>query len=103
MTAKQNESPTVAADDGVRLWAARSGSGDPWGLRAFGAAGHRSPDARPLRRRSRRRTTHFGLERIRLLGHSWGAQLALSYALAHPERVSLLVYVSGTGIGPDAD
>jgi proline iminopeptidase len=38
-----------------------------------------------------------------LLGHSWGAQLALSYALAHPERVAALIYVSGTGIGPDAD
>ncbi|WP_406442163.1 alpha/beta hydrolase [Streptomyces sp. NBC_01613] len=46
---------------------------------------------------------HFGLERMRLLGHSWGAQLALSYALAHPERVSGLVYVAGTGIGPDSD
>jgi proline iminopeptidase len=46
---------------------------------------------------------HFGLGRMALLGHSWGAQLALSYALAHPDRVSALVYVSGTGIGPDAD
>lgn len=46
---------------------------------------------------------HFGLDRMTLLGHSWGAQLALTYALAHPERVRALVYVSGTGIGPDAD
>ncbi|MFC9685856.1 alpha/beta fold hydrolase [Streptomyces sp. NPDC056948] len=46
---------------------------------------------------------HFALERTVLLGHSWGAQLALSYALAHPERVSALVYVSGTGIGPASD
>ncbi|MFH9981404.1 alpha/beta fold hydrolase [Streptomyces sp. NPDC017179] len=46
---------------------------------------------------------HFGLDRMALLGHSWGAQLALSYALAHPERVSALVYVAGTGIGPDED
>ncbi|WP_405535262.1 alpha/beta hydrolase [Streptomyces sp. NBC_00075] len=46
---------------------------------------------------------HFGLERMTLLGHSWGAQLALTYALTHPERVRALVYVSGTGIGPDAD
>ncbi|WP_330459981.1 alpha/beta fold hydrolase [Streptomyces sp. NBC_00820] len=45
---------------------------------------------------------HFGMERMALLGHSWGAQLALGYALAHPERVSTLIYVSGTGIGPDA-
>ncbi|GKQ41564.1 alpha/beta fold hydrolase [Streptomyces sp. A012304] len=46
---------------------------------------------------------HFGFGRIALLGHSWGAQLALGYTLAHPERVSALVYVSGTGIGPNAD
>ncbi|MGW3652306.1 alpha/beta fold hydrolase [Streptomyces sp. NPDC000878] len=45
---------------------------------------------------------HFGLERMTLLGHSWGAQLALSYALAHPKRVAALVYVAGTGIDPEA-
>lgn len=43
-----------------------------------------------------------GLERMALLGHSWGAQLALSYALEHPARVSSLIYLSGTGIDPDA-
>ncbi|WP_327719566.1 alpha/beta hydrolase [Streptomyces sp. NBC_00490] len=43
---------------------------------------------------------HFALDRPVLLGHSWGAQLALSYALAHPERVGGLVYVGGTGIDP---
>jgi proline iminopeptidase len=46
---------------------------------------------------------HFALERPVLLGHSWGASLALSYALAHPNRVAGLIYVSGTGIGPNAD
>lgn len=40
----------------------------------------------------------FGLDRVLLLGHSWGARLALEYALGHPERVAGLVYVSGTGI-----
>ena len=45
---------------------------------------------------------HLGLERTALLGHSWGATLALLYALAHPERVTGLVYVSGTGIDPGA-
>ncbi|WP_327727683.1 alpha/beta fold hydrolase [Streptomyces sp. NBC_00487] len=34
---------------------------------------------------------HFALDRPVLLGHSWGAQLALSYAPAHPERVGGLV------------
>src|SRR5262245_60552567 len=44
---------------------------------------------------------HFGLERVALLGHSWGGQLALRYALDNPDRVSKLVYVSGTGLGLD--
>ena len=32
-------------------------------------------------------------------GHSWGATLALMYALRYPHRSDALVYVSGTGIG----
>ncbi|WP_033441567.1 alpha/beta fold hydrolase [Saccharothrix sp. NRRL B-16314] len=44
---------------------------------------------------------HFGLPRMALLGHSWGADVALHYALAHPYRVSSLVYASGTGLGQD--
>ncbi len=39
---------------------------------------------------------HFGLAKTALLGHSWGATLALRYALDHPDRVSALAYVSGT-------
>jgi proline iminopeptidase len=42
---------------------------------------------------------HFGLAKTALLGHSWGATLALRYALDHPDRVSALAYVSGTGLG----
>ncbi len=41
---------------------------------------------------------HFGAERMVLGGHSWGASLALHYALAHPERVESLLYSCGTGI-----
>ena len=41
----------------------------------------------------------LGLDRAAVLGHSWGASLALRYALDHPERVSALIYVSGTGLG----
>lgn len=37
---------------------------------------------------------HFGLETCALLGHSWGAVLALEYALRHPERVSRLVLLN---------
>lgn len=31
-------------------------------------------------------------------GHSWGAGLALAYAIRYPERVRALVYISGTGV-----
>ena len=34
---------------------------------------------------------HFHLDKVNLLGHSWGTVLALEYALRHPERVSRLV------------
>jgi proline iminopeptidase len=32
-------------------------------------------------------------------GHSWGAQLALYYGLAHPEGTRGVLYIAGTGIG----
>lgn len=32
-------------------------------------------------------------------GHSWGAQLALRYAVAHPETTRGVIYIGGTGIG----
>jgi len=34
---------------------------------------------------------HFQLDKVVLLGHSWGTVLALEYALRYPERVSRLV------------
>lgn len=131
----ETETVTVTADDGVRLWANRSGRGDTplvmchggpglwdmfgdvagllgdlatvirWDQRGCGrsercagpwTSGRFVADLDAVR-------AHFGLERTALLGHSWGAQLALSCALAHPERVSALVYVAGTGIVPEAD
>ncbi|MDN0199624.1 alpha/beta hydrolase [Streptomyces sp. S.PNR 29] len=134
MTRTRSETETVTADDGVRLWAARSGRGEPlvlchggpglwdmfedvaglledratvvrWDQRGCGrserCAGPWTSERFVADLDAVRR--HFGLERTALLGHSWGAQLALSYALAHPERVSALVYVAGTGIGPDSD
>jgi proline iminopeptidase len=42
----------------------------------------------------------FAGPRAALLGHSWGAHLALRYAIEHPSHVSALIYVSGTGIDP---
>lgn len=46
---------------------------------------------------------HLNLERWDVLGHSWGADLGLAYALAHPQRVSKLVSFAGTGIQYDRD
>jgi proline iminopeptidase len=40
-----------------------------------------------------------GSGKAALFGHSWGAALALRYALDHPDRVSALVYACGTGLG----
>lgn len=37
---------------------------------------------------------HFGLNSVALLGHSWGAVLALEYALRHPTRVSRLILMN---------
>ncbi len=38
---------------------------------------------------------HFGLPRLTLLGHSWGAGVAALYAARHPERVQRLIVVGG--------
>jgi proline iminopeptidase len=43
---------------------------------------------------------HYGHERWVVAGHSWGASLALLYALAHPERTAGVVYLSGVGSHP---
>jgi proline iminopeptidase len=36
----------------------------------------------------------LGLDRIHVLGHSWGGLLAMKYALTHPERTASLILVS---------
>lgn len=123
-----NEDVPVRAGDGVRLWTTRVGTGPPvvlchggpglwdflgdlagsladratvhrWDQRGCGRSQRVGPyslarsvaDLDTVRR-------HHGLDRMLLLGHSYGADLALRYALEHPGRVSGLVYVSGTGI-----
>lgn len=42
---------------------------------------------------------HFGYERWIVGGHSWGASIALEYALQHPAHTRALLYLSGTGLG----
>lgn len=119
----------IVADDGCRLWVTRTGSGPPvvfchggpglwdmaadiaemigdiatvvrWDQRGGGRSQRRGPYsvARFTRDLDVVRQ-HFALERMTVLGHSWGAQLGLRYALDHPDRVSALVYLSGTGLG----
>jgi proline iminopeptidase len=40
---------------------------------------------------------HFGLKRMQLLGHSYGALLAATYTIAQPSTVGSLVIVAGLG------
>jgi proline iminopeptidase len=42
----------------------------------------------------------WDVDRWVVFGHSWGATLALAYAVAHPTRTRGLVHVSGTGVDP---
>jgi proline-specific peptidase len=45
---------------------------------------------------------HLGLERMQLLGFSHGAVVALSYAIAHPDRLERMVVAGGSArFGPD--
>lgn len=118
----------LRADDGCALWSKVSGTGPPvilvhggpgwwdtlddlaamiadlgtvhqWDQRGAGRSDRRGPytlarfvaDLDAVRRQT-------GHERITLVGHSWGAGLALQYCLAHPDRVDRLVYVSGVGL-----
>ncbi len=120
---------SVTSGDGVRLWTARAGAGPPlvlchggpglwdafeplaemvddlvtvhrWDQRGSGRSERQGPytvarfvaDLEDLR-------SHFGHPAWVVGGHSWGATLALAYALTHPDRVRGLVYLSGSGIG----
>ena len=42
----------------------------------------------------------LGLERVHLLGHSWGGMLALAYALTQPAGVASLILASTTASAP---
>jgi proline iminopeptidase len=43
---------------------------------------------------------HWGYEKWIVGGHSWGAALALFYALAHPIKTNAVLYICGPGITP---
>jgi proline iminopeptidase len=122
---------TVLADDGCQLWTADAGNGLPlvmchggpglwdmtgslvaaltpplrvirWDQRGCGRSAKKGPYsvARSVADLDAVRAA-LGLDQMAVFGHSWGATLALLYALRHPGRVSHLIYVSGTGIGWD--
>ncbi len=44
---------------------------------------------------------HFHHEQWIVAGHSWGATLALEYALRYPARTLALIYIGGIGIGTE--
>jgi proline iminopeptidase len=46
---------------------------------------------------------HFGLDRVTLLGATWGAAIAAMYAAEHPERVERLVLLSPYPVARDPD
>jgi proline iminopeptidase len=119
----------VTADDGVRLWFTVEGDGPPlvlchggpgmwdylgplarllndearvtrWEQRGSGRSERRGPyttarfvaDLDGLR-------AELGYDAWIVGGHSWGATLALQYALTNPARAIGLVYIAGVGLG----
>ena len=45
---------------------------------------------------------HFGIAQVVILGHSWGAKLAVLYAIAHPDRVARMILEGPGSPKPDA-
>ena len=120
--------PKVTADDGCRLWTEVTGHGPSvvlvhggpgwwdvfhdlslpgftvhrWDQRGCGRSDRRGPYT--LGRFVTDLATVVGPEPCIVIGHSWGASLALEFAQAHPDAVSRLVLVSSVGLdGPSAD
>jgi proline iminopeptidase len=117
----------VRADDNCRLWTATTGHGKPlvmchggpglwdmtgslaavlaprlsvirWDQRGCGRSERRGPYS--VARCAADLEAVIGARtKTALFGHSWGATLALRYALDHPDRVSALVYACSTGLG----
>jgi proline iminopeptidase len=119
----------VETDDSVVLWTVEDGAGTPvalchggpglwdylapvsvlargsskvvrWDQRGCGRSGATSSHS--VRRYVEDLETirkAYAVERWVVGGHSWGASLALRYALQHPDRTLGLIYLSGVGIG----
>jgi len=119
----------VRADDNCRLWTATAGQGKPlvmchggpglwdmsgsladrlagslevirWDQRGCGRSERRGPYSVARSVADLDAVLGQAAEgKAALFGHSWGATLALRYALDHQDRVSALVYACGTGLG----
>lgn len=118
----------VGAGDGTKLWTATSGSGRPmvlchggpgspdylalvasllsdtWTIHRWQQRGSGLSDKQGSYEISRfvadleNVRAHFGHDRWLVAGHSWGASLALLYALDYQDRTEALIYISGTGL-----
>jgi len=44
---------------------------------------------------------YFNLDKMNLIGHSWGGFLAMEYAIKYPERIKTLILVSSLGANSD--
>jgi proline iminopeptidase len=126
-----SEAGSYISANGVRLWTAREGSGlpivllhggpglydyfDDFAEMLAGAYEVHRYDQRGSGRSERvppydvatfvddleALRAHWGHERWIVAGHSWGAALALAYAVAHPDRVEAIVHMDGTGVIDD--
>ena len=116
--------------NGVRLWTAMQGTGQPMVLCHGGPGGYdylapvadavsdvcqvvrydqrgsgRSQPVGPYDVRTfvndlEGLRKHFNFERWIVGGHSWGAGLALAYAVRFPARTIAVLHIAGTGIDP---
>lgn len=87
------------ADEALAPRGARSWFPDPRGVGRSAGGPHGLTQAVADLEAIRRAT---GVDRWTVLGHSWGGDLAVRYALDHPESVARVVSVAGTGVQRDA-
>lgn len=43
---------------------------------------------------------HLGVDKVRIVGHSWGGMLAAAYATAYPQRIRSLALIGSGALGP---
>jgi proline iminopeptidase len=86
------------ADEAIAPVGVRSWFPDPRGVGRSGGGPHDL--ARAVADLEDVRWT-LGVDRWVVLGHSWGSDLAVRYALDHPERVAAAVGIAGHGLHKD--